>query len=115
MTDKEFEKPDTFSLESYLQGSFGLFTSGKLQTVRVKFTGWAATNVREQQWHRSQKITRNTKDYAIACFELSDLTEFKRWVLGFGRHAVVLSPRKLVKEIALELAEAQAGYNSNGI
>ena len=110
MTDKKFEKPDTFSLESYLQGSFGMFSSGKLQAVRVKFTGWAATNVREQQRHHSQKITKSSKDYVIVRFELSDLTEFKRWILGFGRHAVVLSPKRLVKEIASELAQAKAAY-----
>ena len=74
---------------------------------------WDTTEaiLREQQWHRSQKITKSTKDYIIARFELSDLTEFKRWILGFGRHAVVLSPKKLVKEIASELAKARAAYS----
>ena len=47
----------------------------------------------------------------ITRFELSDLTEFKRWILGLGRHAVVLSPKKLANEIASELTEALSAYN----
>ncbi len=51
----------------------------------------------------------------MARFELWDLTEFKRWILGFGRHAVVLSPKKLVKEIASELAQARVGYRTAAV
>jgi predicted DNA-binding transcriptional regulator YafY len=46
-------------------------------------------------------------------FELSDTTEFKRWVLGFGRNARVLKPAELVQDIAQELAEAQAVYKAD--
>ena len=47
----------------------------------------------------------------VASFELSDATEFKRWLLGFGRHAVVLTPRPFASEMAEELARAIAGYS----
>ena len=76
----------------------------------MKFTGWAATNVREQKWHHSQKTIKDAGDSIVAEFELSSTAEFKRWLLGFGRHALVLRPKKLAKEIAEELAAARKGY-----
>lgn len=110
MTDETFEKPDTFSLAAYTQGTFGVFGPGKFQTIRVRFTGWAATNVREQKWHPSQKITKDTASRLVATFELSSTTEFKRWLLGYGRHAVVLSPKTLADEIKAEFRAACGAY-----
>ena len=109
-TARTFERPAGFSLAAHTHGAFGIFGPGKFQTIRIKFTGWAATNVREQKWHHSQKIVKDTNDQLTAEFELSNTVEFKRWVLGFGRHAVVVKPKKLVNEITEELSEARATY-----
>jgi predicted DNA-binding transcriptional regulator YafY len=109
-TRATFERPADFSLHDHFQASFGVFTPGKPQTVKVKFTGWAAVNVRELQWHRSQRIVEDCPAHVIAQFELADTTEFKRWVLGFGRHATVLQPREFAIEIMAELAAAHAAY-----
>ena len=110
MTPETFERPDDFSLQDYLHGSFGIFAAGKGQTVKVRFTGWAAVSVRELQWHPSQKIIEDEADHIVATFELAGTTEFKRFVLGFGRHATVLAPKELAAEVAEELAAAQAAY-----
>jgi predicted DNA-binding transcriptional regulator YafY len=109
-TGRAFERPWDFSLKSYLDGSFGVFAPGKLQTIEVRFTGWAATNVREHEWHPSQKIVSDKDGELVAKFDLSDTTEFKRWVLGFGKYAVVLQPPTLAGEIASELSAAARRY-----
>ena len=109
-TGKTFEKPATFSLAKHTHGAFGVFGPGKVRTVRARFTGWAATNVREHLWHASQKIVKDDGDAVMAEFELSNTVEFKRWLLGFGRHVVVLKPRKLAADIAQELAVAREPY-----
>ncbi len=110
-TAKTFERPATFSLAAYTHDTFGVFSPGKLQTIRVKFTGWAATNVREQKWHHSQKVVKDNDEHLVAEFELSNTVEFKRWLLGFGRHAVVLKPKRLVREVASELIAATEAYS----
>jgi len=110
MTGETFERPYDFSLQDYLHGSFGIFAPGKRQIVRVRFSDWAAVNIRELQWHPSQELVEDCPDHVVAQFELADTTEFKRWVLGFGRHATVLAPKELVAEVADELATAQAAY-----
>ncbi|OPX23256.1 MAG: hypothetical protein B1H04_03895 [Planctomycetales bacterium 4484_123] len=112
LTGDTFRRPPTFSLAAHTHGAFGVFGPGRFQTIKVRFTGWAAINVREHTWHPSQKIIQDTKRGLVATFELSDTTEFKRWLLGYGRHAVVLSPRKLVREIREELKAALAEYCS---
>ena len=110
LTDETFDRPKDFSLQSYLKGSFGVFSSGRPRIVSVRFTGWAATSVRELQWHTTQKIIEDHKDHVIATFELSDTTEFKRWLLGFGHHSVVLEPRSLVAEVEAELTAMRDSY-----
>lgn len=110
LTAQRFERPDDFTLESCLQGSFGVFSSGHPQTVLVRFTGWAATSVREQQWHPTQKILDDCPEHVTAEFQLCDTLEFKRWVLGFGRHAVILKPASLADDVKEELSLAASAY-----
>lgn len=107
---KTFDKPEEFSLGGHLQGAFGIFKSQKTQKIRVEFTGWAATNVREMSWHPSQKIACDDGNRAVVCFELGNTVEFKRWLLGFGSYATVKSPQSLVDEVRGELKQALGRY-----
>ncbi len=100
--EKCFQKPVDFALDNHLQGAFGVFQTGKQQKIRAQFTGWAATNVREMQWHPSQKIIKDSKEKVVATFDLGNTVEFKRWVLGFGRYAHVLSPKSLARAVREE-------------
>ena len=110
LTGKRFDRPADFSLKAYLDGSFGIISPGKMQTVEVRFTDWAATNVREHRWHPSQRILRDAAGTVIARFELTNTTEFKRWLLGFGRHAVVQGPTSFREEMRSELCAGCAAY-----
>jgi len=109
-TARTFERPRSFSLARHTRGAFGIFGPGKVRTVRARFTGWAARNVREYRWHQSQTIVTDDSDAVVADFALGNTVEFKRWVLGFGRCAVVLKPKKLAREIADELSETAKLY-----
>ncbi|MAX26624.1 MAG: hypothetical protein CMJ19_19190 [Phycisphaeraceae bacterium] len=109
--EKSFEKPDDFSLTGHLQGTFGIIKSQNPCKIRVEFTDWAATNVREIQWHTSQKITTDTNNKVTATFELRDTIEFKRWLLGFGPHARVISPSTLVAEVCDDLKHTLSQYS----
>ena len=103
LTRNTFKRPVTFSLQAYTQGSFGIMSSNKPIKIKISFSGWAAINVREQLWHPSQTIIKDTEDELVAQFELTDTNEFKRWVLGYGRLAKVLQPKSLASEIKDEL------------
>ncbi len=112
LTDKTFDKPKDFSLRRYVRGGFGIIADGELTTIRVKFTGWATSSVREKLWHISQTIVEDCSDYLIAEYHLNNRVEFKRWLLGYGKHAKVLAPSEFQKEILDELHAMQAQYLS---
>ncbi len=100
--NKTFERPEDFSLAGHFQGAFGVFQTKKKQKIRAEFTGWAATNVREMQWHHSQRVVNDDGEKVVVTFELGNSVEFKRWVLGFGRYAKVTQPKALAQEIREE-------------
>lgn len=110
-TQKEFVKPDDFLLSEYCRHSFGIIRHEcKLQKIHCEFTGWAATNVKEISWHPSQKIVSKKKDHITTTFELNNTVEFKRWILGFGQNAIVLSPQSLADEIMGEFTKGIENY-----
>lgn len=110
-TAAQFERPADFSLAGHLRHAFGVFKAGAAQSIRVEFTGWAATNVREMQWHPSQRIVKESGDTVLVQFELGNTVEFKRWVLGFGHHAMVISPKPLAEEIRAEFVASLCRYD----
>lgn len=105
-----FQRDPQFNMRDYLSSGFGVWSYGpdaERFEVRIRFTGWAARWVAERQWHASQKILLLKDDGSEIEFraELGGLEEITRWVLGFGRHMKVLSPKKLRDAVQ---AEAQA-------
>ncbi|NLE58762.1 MAG: WYL domain-containing protein [Planctomycetes bacterium] len=107
---KTFERPATFSLARHFQGAFGIFQAEERQTIRVEFTGWAATNVREIRWHTSQEILSDKAGTVTARFDLDNTVEFKRWILGFGQYARVVSPKEFAEEVRGDLEQALGRY-----
>ncbi|MFO7905475.1 MAG: helix-turn-helix transcriptional regulator [Planctomycetota bacterium] len=106
--DKTFQKPADFSLATHLEGAFGVFHAQNPRTIQAEFTGWAATSLREMQWHPSQQVVEDDGETVVATFELGNTVEFKRWILGFGRYARVLEPKVLAEHICEEhLAAAE--------
>lgn len=102
LSGKSFRRPVNFSLQNYTESSFGIFTSGKPEQVRIALSGWAAANVRGEMRHPSQRIVADDGDQLTVEFHVSCGPELKRWVLGFGRRATVLSPASLAQEVADE-------------
>ena len=71
--------------------------------VKVRFSSVVAWYVQEARWHESQKLTAQNDGSIVAEFELDHTEEIKRWILSFGRHAVVLEPEELQAEMLEEL------------
>lgn len=105
-----FVLPDGFDLKKHLAGSFGVFHGTGQATVRVRFSADVARYVQESTWHASQKLSPQRDGSLLAEFQLSSTEEIKRWLLSFGRHAVVLEPPALVREMREELLETATRY-----
>ena len=98
----KFQRPADFSIQRHLGESFGVFrgeTSGRSQTVRIRFDAWAARLVSERVWHESQEIKSLPGGRIELRLDLSGLEEIERWILSWGEHAEVISPKRLRERI----------------
>jgi proteasome accessory factor B len=107
--ESTFEKPSDFSVESYLESSFGLIREDPFD-VEVLFKANIASYVRSRVWHPSQKVRDVGNGEVVMSLHVGGEFELVAWILSFGSSAVVLSPDKLRKRIESELARALDPY-----
>lgn len=112
-TEFHFQRPNGFSLEKFLAGSFGIYHGREDVRVKVRFSPAVARYVTESRWHESQQMRAQRDGSLIADFRLTATEQIKSWIMGFGRHAVVLQPPSLRDEIAKEISALQVAYEVN--
>src|SRR5213082_979404 len=105
LTTKGFRRPADFSIAQILSGSFGVYSSGKKQRIRLQFDSFAARLVAERKWHESQRVREIAGGSIILELELGGLEEIDRRTLSWGKHARVLAPSKLASRIRVEASE----------
>lgn len=99
-----------FSLDEHMKDSFGIFRGDGTYKVRVWFDSFAAPFIHERRWNDSQKI-KGLKDGEIEfSITVNHLVEIKGWILNWGEHAKVLSPKELVDDMKDELEKTIAHY-----
>ena len=98
-TGKTFPRPQKFSLDQRLRGSFGVHSGSGEYAVAIRFNARAADYVREKKWHETQQL-RELKGGGVELrMKLSSLLEVQRWVLSWGGDAQVLKPRELAESV----------------
>ena len=98
-TGNTFERPQAFSLEERLKGSFGVQSGQGRYDVALRFNARVADYVREKKWHESQRL-RELKNGGVELrLKLSSLGEIERWLLSCGGDATVLRPRELATAV----------------
>jgi predicted DNA-binding transcriptional regulator YafY len=106
LTGNIFERPQKFSVEKTLAGSFGVLSGKELRPVVIRFSPEVADYIKEKRWHPSQ-ILRELPDGGVELeMKLSGLSEVERWILGWGGKAMVVKPVELeeaVKRAAKEI------------
>ena len=68
----------------------------------MKFSKKVAPYIREKNWHPTQKITEYKDGSLEIAMQLSHLFDIRRWILGWGGEADVLSPAELRKAVQTE-------------
>ncbi len=84
--------------------------SGPPERVEIEFDPRVAAHIAERDWHPSQKV-RTQADGGLriemhVCIDWA----LRRWILGFGAQARVISPSTLAEDILDELDAARAQY-----
>jgi len=98
-TGKTFARPDKFSLEKRLRGSFGVHSGEGEFEVALRFNARVADLIREKKWHESQQQRELKGGELELRLKLSSLIEIERWVLSWGGDVVVLKPRELAEAV----------------
>jgi proteasome accessory factor B len=107
-----FERPKNFSIDKLLQGSFGVFSGGKVVPIRIWFARSRAQLIRERKWHHSQQIKELGKGEVELSLELSSFAEVVPWILSWGEHARVIAPKALAGEVKQAASRVVKSYKS---
>jgi proteasome accessory factor B len=110
VTQVPFQPPDGFDLKKHLATSFGIFHGDGDIRIKIRFSPTVARYVQESTWHESQQLRPQKDGSLLAEFRLGDTEEIKRWILSFGRHAVVVEPEELRGEIREEVEIMMTAY-----
>lgn len=98
-TGRTFARPAKFSLEQRLHNSFGVVSGQGEFNVVIRFDAFAAGYIREKRWHPSQQLRELKQGEAELRLKLSSLAEVQRWILSWGGHAKVISPKELIVSV----------------
>jgi predicted DNA-binding transcriptional regulator YafY len=109
--DEKISLPtDLPPIKNYIRKNFGIFYGGKNYEVSLKFSPKTSRTVKEQIWHKRQKIKEQKDGSIILNVPVADITEIKREILKFGAEVEVLKPLRLKKEIIDEIKKMKKIY-----
>jgi len=104
-----FERPANFNVSKYID--FGVMAGDEVIDVEVRFTKEVGTFITERKWHHSQR-TKDLQNGGVKFeVQVTDTTELRNWILGWGSRAKVIKPKELKREVA-EIGRAIMENNS---
>jgi predicted DNA-binding transcriptional regulator YafY len=107
--EEHFEKPSDFSVETYLESSFGLVKEEPFD-VEILFKPDVAPYVRSRTWHPSQQVRDVGGGEIVMRLHVGGEFELGAWILSFGPSAIVLSPERLRRRIEADLTRMIDSY-----
>ena len=113
-TGESFVRPQKFSLETTLRGSFGVISGQGEHNVVIRFDSSVADYIREKRWHPSQKLRELPKGAVEIQLRLSSLAEVERWILSWGGNAVPINPPELVENVKAAAKRMLQGRRNGG-
>lgn len=105
---EEMDKPDQFDLAVYAKKVFGMF-GGQEETVKLQFSN-SLVGVIIDRFGRDVFIEKADDEHFIVNLKVAVSPVFLAWVIGFGKQAKVISPKKVAEQIKALCAEALAIY-----
>ncbi len=111
LLDETFERKSNFDPKTYLQKIFQHEVGGHPVSVAIWFDALAAPFIRERRWHVTQEIEEHLDGSLTLHLTTSGLNDLKRWVLGYGKGAVVQAPTELVELVKAEVEGMSRSYH----
>ena len=105
-----FEKPPDFSVETYLESSFGMVKEEPYD-VEIIFGADVSEYVRSRVWHPSQQCREIERGRIRMKMHVGGEVELVSWILSFGPSAYVVAPERLRSRVERALAKALESYS----
>jgi predicted DNA-binding transcriptional regulator YafY len=109
LSDQFVRDPD-FDAKTHLEMIFQHEVGSKSFTVAIWFDGATAPYIRERRWHSTQTLEEHPDGSLTLGMTVPGLNDLKRWVLGYGRGAIVRQPLELVALVKAEVAGMSQHY-----
>lgn len=110
-TGERYSIPRDFDAERFFRHTFGLFVGdGKPFRMRVRFSPAVSDDVRELVFHPEQKIETTAAGEAVLEMPAQSIKEARRFVLAYGKDAVVLEPPELIADLQKEANAMARAY-----
>lgn len=110
ISDSDFVYPIDFSIRDYMSNIFSIIQGDKYN-VEIRFFHPASIWVKEKTWLPTQQIEDLEDGSILFKATVKGLIDTKRWVMSFGKLAVVHRPRELAGIIQNELRELNDIYS----
>lgn len=108
---KEKFIPDpNFNAKEHLSKIFQSEVGGKPVPVKIWFEASTAPYIRERRWHPTQEIQEHPDGSLTLYLIVGGLNELKRWILGYGKGALVKEPAQLVTMMREEVEGMSSNY-----
>jgi predicted DNA-binding transcriptional regulator YafY len=111
--EDRFDPPLGFSIARYLAHAWGIWTSSRPVDVELRFSPQVVRRVKETTWHESQEMDDLPDGSVRLRLLVSEPTELKHWVLGWGAACEVIGPPSFRTEVATEAAAMADRYQQS--
>lgn len=108
--DEKFTVKPDFDGLGHLSMIFQHEVGGVPQRIEIWFDSTTAPFVGERRWHPSQELIQHEDGSLTLQMYVGGLNDLKRWVLGYGKGAVVKSPPELVEMVQREIEVMNRNY-----
>ncbi|MFW5842542.1 MAG: helix-turn-helix transcriptional regulator [Spirochaetota bacterium] len=95
LRNKRFTRPAGFSVENYIDPSFGVFINEDAVDIAIRFDGEVASKIAERRWHYDQTVERLPGGSIIVRFRTNQQSQVLFWISQWGPNAEILEPPEL--------------------
>ncbi len=113
LTDS-FKVPAEFNFKKYFLSTFGLYKGKSAKEVTLRFTPEKSKWIRDQIWHKDQKVNLLKDGSLEISFPVSDFSEIIREILKHGNDVEVIKPEDLRNLIKSKAEKISKIYCSKG-
>jgi predicted DNA-binding transcriptional regulator YafY len=110
---ERFVRDPGFSVEDYLSTGFLAERGDTAEEIVIWFDDYQARYMRGRQFHPTQQVEEHADGSLTLRFQSGAMAEIRRWVMSFGRHAIIKAPASLIAELRAECEATLCAYSDN--